>query len=376
MSDNDQSGEKTEQPTPKRLKDAREQGNIPRSRELATAAVYGACVIATMALSGSISRRGIGWMRQALSPDLRVLDHPAELFGHFGWLLLGGMAVVSPLLLIAVLASFISPAVMGGLQWSNKSLVPNFGKMNPLAGLKRMYGGEAVAEFLKSLLRMLLVGGAGIMAMANGLPLLRALLHKPLEVAMHDGMGFALKLMLATAMAFIALAALDAPYQRWNWTRKLKMTRDELKREMKESEGSPEVKGRIRQMQMQMSQRKMMQAVPTADVIVVNPTHYAVALKYQGDKMNAPMVVARGVDEMALRIRALAQQHRVTVVAAPPLARALYREGQLGKEIPVRLYSAVAQILSYVYQLNDWRSGPAPVLAPLDVEEFSKDGPR
>lgn len=373
MSENDQSGEKTEQPTPKRLNDARQDGNIPRSRELSTAAVYGACVLAMMAFSGSLAANGVAWMQRALRPDLGLLQHPQELFGHAGSLLLGGMLVISPLLAIGLLASFISPLLMGGLQWTNKSLMPKLDRMSPLAGIKRLYGPDALAEFAKSLLRVLFVGVAGGLMMASSLPLLRGLLHKPLETAMHDGLQSALRLMLATAVAFFLLAALDAPYQRWNWLRKLKMTREELKREMKESEGSPEVKGRIRQLQMQASQRRMMQDVPGADVIVVNPTHYAVALKYQGEKMNAPVVVARGVDEVALRIRALAQQHRVAVVSAPPLARALYREGQLGKEIPVRLYSVVAQVLSYVYQLNDWRQGPVPVLPALQVEEFPAD---
>ncbi|KAG1213089.1 hypothetical protein G6F35_010315 [Rhizopus arrhizus] len=151
--------------------------------------------------------------------------------------------------------------------------------------------------------------------------------------------------LLATAGAMLVLAAIDAPYQRWNWMRKLKMTREELRREMKESEGSPEVKGRIRQLQQQMANRRMMEAVPTADVVVVNPTHYAVALKYEGGAMNAPTVGALGVDETALRIREVADGNKVAIVSAPPLARALYREGQLGKEIPVRLYSAVAQVL-------------------------------
>lgn len=373
MSDNDQSGEKTEQPTPKRLDDARKEGNIPRSRELSTAAVYGACVLAMMAFSGMLARGGLQWMKQALQPDPGLLQQPDELFGHAGQLLLAGMLVISPLLAIGLLASFVSPVLMGGLQWTNKSLVPKLDRMSPLAGIKRLYGGEAVAEFAKSLLRVLFVGAAGTLVMVSSMPLLRGLLHKPLETAIADGLQFALRLMLATAAAFFLLAVLDAPYQRWNWLRKLKMTREELKREHKESEGSPEVKGRIRQLQMQMSQRRMMQDVPTADVIVVNPTHYAVALKYQGDNMNAPVVVARGVDEVALRIRALAQQHRVAVVSAPPLARALYREGQLGKEIPVRLYSAVAQVLSYVYQLNDWRQGPAPVLPALQVQEFDPE---
>ena len=374
MSDNDQSGEKTEQPTPKRLNDARQDGNIPRSRELSTAAVYGACVLAMMAFSGSLAANGVAWMQRALRPDPALLQQPQELFGHAGSLLLGGMLVISPLLVIGLLASFISPLLMGGLQWTNKSLMPKLDRMSPLAGIKRLYGPDALAEFAKSLLRVLFVGVAGGLMMVSSLPLLRGLLHKPLETAMHEGLQSALRLMLATAVAFFLLAALDAPYQRWNWLRKLKMTREELKREMKESEGSPEVKGRIRQLQMQASQRRMMQDVPGADVIVVNPTHYAVALKYQGEQMNAPVVVARGVDEVALRIRALAQQHRVTVVSAPPLARALYREGQLGKEIPVRLYSVVAQVLSYVYQLNDWRSGSVPVLPALQVEEFPADG--
>ena len=373
MSDNDQSGEKTEQPTPKRLDDARKEGNIPRSRELSTAAVYGACVLAMMGFSGMLARGGLQWMKQALQPDPGLLQQPDELFGHAGQLLLAGMLVIAPLLAIGLLASFVSPVLMGGLQWTNKSLVPKLDRMSPLAGIKRLYGGEAVAEFAKSLLRVLFVGAAGTLVMVSSMPLLRGLLHKPLETAIADGLQFALRLMLATAAAFFLLAVLDAPYQRWNWLRKLKMTREELKREHKESEGSPEVKGRIRQLQMQMSQRRMMQDVPTADVIVVNPTHYAVALKYQGDNMNAPVVVARGVDEVALRIRALAQQHRVAVVSAPPLARALYREGQLGKEIPVRLYSAVAQVLSYVYQLNDWRQGPAPVLPALQVQEFDPE---
>ena len=170
------------------------------------------------------------------------------------------------------------------------------------------------------------------------------------------------------------LAAIDAPYQRWNWMRKLKMTREELRREMKESEGSPEVKGRIRQLQQQMANRRMMEAVPTADVVVVNPTHYAVALKYEGGAMNAPTVVALGVDETALRIREVADGNKVAIVSAPPLARALYREGQLGKEIPVRLYSAVAQVLSYVYQLRAWRTGPMPDAPHIQVDEFGKGG--
>jgi flagellar biosynthetic protein FlhB len=288
MSENESAGEKTEQPTEKRLRDAREQGNLPRSRELGTAAVFGAGVLAVMAMSGSIGRGATAWMKQALSPEQSLRQNPKELFGHFGDLLLQFMLVIAPLVLVCLLASFVAPLVMGGLRWSQKALLPDINRMNPMSGLKRLYGPEAIAEFTKSLLRVAFVGVAAGLVVWTGFDTLRGLIHHPLETAITDGLGFTLRLLLATAGAMLVLAAIDAPYQRWNWMRKLKMTREELRREMKESEGSPEVKGRIRQLQQQMANRRMMEAVPTADVVVVNPTHYAVALKYEGGAMNAP----------------------------------------------------------------------------------------
>ncbi|OCK47536.1 flagellar biosynthesis protein FlhB [Stenotrophomonas maltophilia] len=374
MSENESAGEKTEQPTEKRLRDAREQGNLPRSRELGTAAVFGAGVLAVMAMSGSIGRGASAWMKHALSPEQSLRQNPKELFGHFGDLLLQFMLVIAPLVLVCLLASFVAPLLMGGLRWSQKAMLPDINRMNPMSGLKRLYGPEAIAEFTKSLLRVTFVGVAAGLVVWTGFDTLRGLIHHPLETAITDGLSFTLRLLLATAGAMLVLAAIDAPYQRWNWMRKLKMTREELRREMKESEGSPEVKGRIRQLQQQMANRRMMEAVPTADVVVVNPTHYAVALKYEGGAMNAPKVVALGVDETALRIREVADGNKVAIVSAPPLARALYREGQLGKEIPVRLYSAVAQVLSYVYQLRAWRTGPMPDSPHIQVDEFGKGG--
>ncbi len=370
MSENEQAGEKTELPTEKRLRDAREQGNIPRSKELATAAVFTAAVVALVTLSGPVADNSREWMKAALSPSPALLETPQALFGHAGWLLLRLMLAVSPIIAVCLAAGFIAPVMMGGLRFSNKALMPDLKRMNPMSGLKRLYGSEAVAELIKSMLRVAFIGGAASLCIWQGMDTLRALLHQPLELAIGHGLWLTLKVLLATGGALALLAAIDAPYQKWNWLRKLKMTREELKREMKESEGSPEVKGRIRQMQMQLSQRRMMEAVPSADVVVVNPTHYAVALKYESGRMGAPTVVALGVDELALRIRQVADGNKVAIVSAPPLARALYREGQLGKEIPVRLYSAVAQILSYVYQLRQWRTGPMPPMPSLDVDEF------
>ena len=375
MSENEQAGEKTELPTEKRLKQARDDGNIPRSRELATAAVFTAGVLALSIFSTSITAKSVAWMRLALKPDVALLNEPSRLLGHAGQMALQLMLAITPLMVVCLIASFASPLIMGGLRWSNKSLMPKFSRMNPLSGIKRLYGPESLAELTKSLLRVLFVGVAAGLCIWQGFDGLRALLQQPLEPAMRNGFGFTLKLTLWTGGALALLAAIDAPYQKWNWMRKLKMTREELRRELKESEGSPEVKGRIRQMQQQLSQRRMMEAVPSADVVVVNPTHYAVALKYEGGKMSAPTVVALGVDEVALRIREVATGNKVAIVSAPPLARALYREGKLGKEIPVRLYAAVAQVLSYVYQLRSWRTGPMPSLPPITVDEFDKTGP-
>lgn len=377
MAENENGQEKTEEPSLKRLQDAREKGNVPRSRELATVAVFGAGVASLLAMGGSVTVQAKDWMRGALSPDIALLESPQDMFGYTGDLLLGFLWILAPLMLATLLACFIAPAVMGGFNFATKGLVPDLKKLDPMAGLKRIYGPEGLAELLKSILRVLLVGGAATLFLWPAMPRLRAMLHQPLEQAAAGGMKFAMWMLMATTAAMLLVALVDAPYQKWNWRRKLMMTRQELREEMKESEGRPEVKGRIRQLQHEMSQRRMMEDLPTADVVVVNPTHYAVALKYDGDAMRAPRVIAKGVDEMALRIREVAGQHRITLVEAPPLARVLYREADIGQEIPVKLYAAVAQVLSYVYQLRTWRAGtPQPQLAALEVDEGDAGGRR
>ncbi|PPU72755.1 MULTISPECIES: flagellar biosynthesis protein FlhB [Xanthomonas] len=372
MSESEDGGERTELPTEKRLREAREQGNIPQSRELSTAAVFGAGVFGLMALASGIGDGAEAWMKNALTPDPAMRQNPMALFGHFGDLLLQLLWVMLPLIGICLLAGLVGPLLMSGLHFSGKAFMPDLNKLNPMNGVKRMWGSNSLAELVRSVLRLLFVALAAWLCFAGGLQGLRELVNQSLEQAVGNGLDFTKSLLLYTAGALVLLAAIDAPYQKWNWLRKLKMTREEIKREMKESEGSPEVKGRIRQMQMQMSQRQMMEAVPKADVVLMNPTHYAVALKYEGGKMRAPIVVAKGVDEMAFRIREAGEQHRVAIVTAPPLARALYREAQIGKEIPVRLYSVVAQVLSYVYQLRGWNGGPMPEVPSLDVDEFGK----
>jgi len=370
-SENEAAGEKTEQPTPRRLQQAREQGNWPRSRELATASVFTAGILAVCALSKPLGHGAVHWMQAALSPDKKLFSQPDLLASHFAHLLLRLFQVISPLLLACVLACFLAPLLMGGLRFSTQAIAPNLNRLNPIGGLQRLYGKQALVELLRALLRAVLLGASASLCLWQARAGLRALLRFPLETAISNGLELTSYLLLASAAALALLAAIDVPWQRFVFRRKLMMSRDELRRELKESEGSPHMRQRVRQVQMQLAQRQMIQAVPSADVVIVNPQHYAVALKYEGQQMNAPVLVARGVDEMAQRIRQVAHSHNVSIVSAPPLARALYREGQLGKEIPVRLYAAVAQVLSWVYQVRHWRDGPLPPLPIIEVEEHA-----
>ncbi len=369
MSETDQE-DKTELPTEKRLREAREKGNVPRSRELANVAVLGCAVLALKATAGSIGATSMDWMRGALTIDAsmlgtqdRLLPHAAGLFGRL-------LLAMTPLFVAALLACAIAPAAMGSLRFAGQSLQPDFKRLNPKTGLGRIYGKEGAAELVRSLLRVILIGGVGMLMVYHAFSSLLSMPLASLEQSVAGGIDTAMNALLAMVGALGVLALIDVPWQHIQYRNKLKMTKQEIRDEYKESEGNPELKARVRQVQAQMSRGRMMDAVPQADVILVNPTHYAVALKYKADgDMRAPVVVAKGVDELALAIRAIADQHRIAIVEAPPLARSLYRQAQVDQEIPVKLYAAVAQVLSYVYQLRAWAPGrgPMPSLAELDA---------
>lgn len=363
MAENENGQEKTELPTPKRLKDAREKGDNPRSQELATAAVFLAAAFALLAFGDWMGERMLTWMRaqleqagqaRGLGPDLPTLALQA-----MGELLL----VVLPIIALCLLACAVAPAVMG-FGFSAKAMAPQWQRVSPLAGIKRLWGIYGLGEFVKAVLRVLLLG---VVTFAYYLAFedeLLALALMPVTMAAIEGFALIISLLLAMGAVLVLLAVADVPFQWWSWKRRLKMTRQELLEELKETDGRPEVKGHIRQMQHQLSGRRMMEAVPKADVVLVNPTHYAVALKYDSKKARAPVVVAKGVDEVALAIRKVADAHRVPIVSAPPLARLLHAKVELDREIPVKLYQAVAQVLSYVYQLKAWtpRQGAYPTL--------------
>ena len=368
--------DRTEAPSPKRLREARERGDVPRSRELANVAVLGCASLALLATGGRVGASAQGWMRDALTLDPGLVGRQDRLIPNAVELLFGLFAPLLPVLAVALLACLIAPAVTSGLRFSGKALRFDLLKLNPMTGLARMYGRDGWVELLRSLLRVALVGAIGAWIVHRIFLQVLGMMRQDLAVAAAEGVSLLFHCFLATLGGLALLAAIDVPYQRWNWRSKLKMTKQEARDEAKESEGNPEVKAKVRRLAMQMSQRRMMEAVPTADVVVTNPTHYAVALKYEAGKMRAPKVVAKGTDEIALKIREVANAHKVSIVEAPPLARALYRHAELEREIPVKLYAAVAQVLSYVYQLKRWHPahGPMPVLAEVPVDRALSDG--
>jgi flagellar biosynthetic protein FlhB len=361
--------DKTELPSEKRLREAREKGDSPRSRELANVAVLG-CATLALAVSGPrLGASAQGWLAGALQFEPALLGQPDRLPIHTAKLLGGLVVPVLPLLAATLLGCFLAPAAMGSLRFSGQSLKADLTRLNPLTGFTRMYGKESLAEFLRSILRLVLIGGIAALVLRGTFDTFVAMPGQSLELAVASGLDAVFGVFYAVVGALAALALIDVPYQRWAWRNKLKMTKQELRDEAKESEGNPEIKARARQVARQIANQRMMDAVPTADVIVTNPTHYAVALKYEAGKMRAPKVVAKGVDELALRIREIGDANRVMRVEAPPLARALYRQCKVDQEIPGQLYAAVAQVLTYLYQIRRWKhsDGPMPQLVQVDV---------
>jgi flagellar biosynthetic protein FlhB len=259
-----------------------------------------------------------------------------------------------PLALFIMAVALASPLLIGGWLFTSKSFMPNFGKLNPITGIGNMFSKNALVELLKAIIKTVLVGSVAWMVVMSQKEEVLALAVEPLGTSsahLADLLGWAF-LFMAGALGLVA--AIDGPYQVWHYGDKLKMTRQEVIQESKESDGNPQIKGKIRQLQREMARSRMMAAVPTADVVVTNPTHYAVALKYADGKGGAPQVVAKGTDEVAARIRALAKENNVALLEAPPLARALYKHTDIGDEIPEQLYSAVAEVLAYVFQLRSY----------------------
>jgi flagellar biosynthetic protein FlhB len=280
---------------------------------------------------------------------------------------------LAPFLALVVIATLASPLLLRGWLFSTKAFAPQFSRLNPMSGLKRMFSTQGLVELVKSLAKVGLLGVVAVWLIWSNLDAIFSLsLESPSSAIQHMGDLIGKVFMLASG-AMIFIVVLDLPYQLWSYYNKLKMTKEQLRQESKESEGDPHVKGRIRAQQREMARRRMMAEIPTADVVVTNPTHYAVALKYTEGKMGAPRVVAKGADVVAAKIRELAAEHKVPLLEAPPLARALFRHTELGDEIPATLYAAVAEVLAYVFQLRHFQQvggvyPNAPTALPVPPE--------
>ncbi|MGQ0700088.1 MAG: flagellar biosynthesis protein FlhB [Panacagrimonas sp.] len=367
MSDNS-SQDKTERATPKRQREAREKGQLARSRELTTAVLIAGGVAVLLAQGGSMMAQAVGLLRDALQIDPAELASTADMPRHAGALLRAGLMVVMPILALGFAGALAGPLLLGGWNFSAQALMPQFSRLNPVTGLGRLFSSRAWVDLGLGLFKVAVLGGIGAAVLYSQraqLPLLAAM--DPLTATAQMG-SIVLGLLGWLALGLVVIAALDVPWQLFRHGKELRMSKQEIKEEYKQAEGRPEVKGRIRQAQQALSKRRMMAAVPTADVVITNPTHYAVALKYSAGAMRAPRAVAKGADVIAAAIRELAREHRVPIVSAPPLARALYRSVELDQEIPGALFQAVAQVLSYVYQLRNWRGGTPPPKVP-DVGE-------
>ncbi|MGV0949618.1 MAG: flagellar biosynthesis protein FlhB [Azonexus sp.] len=354
MSD-ESSQERTEQATPKRLQDAKRKGQVARSRELNTAMMLTAGALMLYQFGPALGQGLMGFMQEALDLGPADLADPAVMLRRIQKATVDMLLLFAPLLLVLVATALAAPALLGGWAFSSESLAPKIERVNPMAGLGRIFSVKGLVELVKAIAKISLVAGVG----GAFLWFHRAEILAPPSAALAADLFHAFRLfgivLLVLAAATFLIALMDVPYQLWDHKKKLKMTRQEVRDEAKESEGRPEVKSRIRQLQREFSRRRMMDEVPKADLVVTNPTHYAVALRYEPLKSGAPRVVAKGADLMAMQIRTIARTHGVSVIEAPALARAIYHGVKLGQQIPASLYLAVAQLLAYVYQLRTAR---------------------
>ncbi|MFL0809559.1 MAG: flagellar biosynthesis protein FlhB [Agarilytica sp.] len=357
MAENDDSQEKTEEPTPRKLDKAKEDGQAPRSKELTTTAIILAGSLGLMFLGGAITDKMADIMRYNLDLDREVIFDPTLMLTRFGQSFYDAIFSLLPLFSVLLFAAIAGPIALGGWIFSAKSLAPKLNRMDPIAGLKRMFSVKSLVELAKAIGKVAIVIVVAYILLAAMQARLLGLASESVEAGIVHSLKLSVYAAVILSAATILIAMIDIPFQIHEHTKKLKMSRQDIKDEMKDTEGKPEVKGRIRQLQQQMSQQRMMGNVPEADVVITNPTHFSVALKYDPETMETPILLAKGVDHMAIKIREIAKANNIEFVEAPPLARAIYHTTEIDDTIPSGLYLAVAQVLAYVFQLREFRKG-------------------
>jgi flagellar biosynthetic protein FlhB len=367
------SGEKTEEPTEKKLSDARNKGQIARSKELGTMFVLIGSASAMMLVGSSLVDALSSMMIRLFSFSR---EEALDLNALFKVVSGSVSLVIVPMLWIFVIiaiAAFIGNTLLGGISFSWEAMAPKASKMSPFAGFKRMFGVQSYVELLKSILKFFVVFIVAYLLLNGLFDQILGLSRESIPINFVHAVQLLLGMFMTLTISLIIIAAIDAPYQIWNHNKQLKMTKQEIKDEHKTSEGSPENKGRIRRTQYEMSQRRMMADVVNSDVIITNPSHFSVALQYDSAVGGAPVLVAKGVDEMALHIRTIAKEHNIEIVQSPALSRSLYYTAEVGDDIPEELFAAVAQVLAFIFQLNEHRKGrarkPSPVAKKLPIPD-------
>jgi flagellar biosynthetic protein FlhB len=346
--------ERTEPASGRRIEKARAEGQVPHSRELGAFLVMTAAAGIFWTMGPWLMQRMSGILRRGLMIDLQMAYEPQLMLVRFADLSSDALLAFSPLLLALVVAVLLSPFLLGSWNFAPKALVPDLSRLDPIKGLTRLISWSGLVEMLKAIAKAFLLGGVAAWVIWNERYDIFAIFGQSLDVGLASAGHLINFSFLAVVATMVLIVAVDVPFQLWQYHDKLKMSREELKQEGKESEGDPQVKSRIRSLQREAARKRMMGSVPTADVIVTNPTHFAIALAYKSG-MGAPKVVAKGRGDIALKIREIGAEHGVPMLEAPPLARALYRHTELDQEVPSALYAAVAEVLAYIYQLTNWR---------------------
>ena len=349
--------EKTEEPTAKRKQKARDDGQIARSKDLTTFAVLITSTMGLYLFGGKVADSLLRIFKANLDSSREVIFDSnfmmLNLARSFGDALLS----LIPFFACIIVSAIVGPTALGGFLFSGKSLAPKWSRMDPIAGLKRMFSLRSLVELFKGIGKVLLIIAVAYMLLRMMQDRLLALSTEPLRQGIAHSLELSLWAAIILSFATVVISIIDVPFQVWEHQKKMRMSRQDVKDELKDTEGKPEVKSKVRQLQMQMAQNRMMSSVPEADVVITNPSHYSVALKYDPENMRAPILVAKGVDFVALKIREIATAHKVETMASPPLARAIFHTTEVDDEVPEGLYVAVAQVLAYVFQLRAYRDG-------------------
>ncbi|MEE9343504.1 MAG: flagellar biosynthesis protein FlhB [Gammaproteobacteria bacterium] len=352
MAESDSGQDRTEEATPKRKADARKKGQLPRSRELTTLSMLLIAAITLWAMGGYMLGKFNAIMHIGLSVERAQLLNPYIVIQRLTMAISQGFSLLLPFFIVMLVTAFFSPLALGGWSFSTESLGFKFNKLNPLTGFKRMVSPQALMELLKSLAKFILIGCVGVSLLWHYAPEILGLGGESIENAISHGGHILVKSFLILSATLILVAGIDVPFQLWTNNKKMRMTKQEVRDEHKEIDGRPEVKAKIKALQREVSQRRMIENIPTADVVITNPTHFAVALRYDAENMSEPVVVAKGVELIASHIRTVAVANGVPLFEAPPLARALYYSTDIDQPVPGGLYLAVAQVLAYIYQLK------------------------